>query len=875
MRLGRYEIVSPLGAGGMGEVYRARDIELDRIVAVKVLPSHIANHSESRLRFEREARAISALNHPHICTLHDVGREGEIAYFVMELVDGESLAARLSRGKVPIEQALVMGAQIAAALSAAHRRGIVHRDLKPANVMLTRTGVKLLDFGIARLGASPGPHSYDTAAPTIAGDMTAQGTIMGTLQYMAPEQLEGLPADERADIFAMGCILYELISGQRAFAGTSQASIITAIMSSEPPPLPTIEPIAPAPLERLVRKCLAKSRDDRWQNAADLETALCWLEEDGPEATSRANTPATRALSRRWLWPAIALGAFALVMTALALSWRSTTAPPPPARLSIPLFSALPDTSLLSQQMSLSPDGRHLVFIASQDGKSSLWLRPLNGDKPVALPDTTGATSPFWSPDSSSIAFFSTGKLLRVAREGGDVQTICSVSPGAIKHGAWGHDGTIVFDEISGRPGLFRVPAAGGEAVLIPGTETGTERRPAWPAFVGNSNRVLYCLVSTSSEKFLHIVSLDGKEPPKNLGPVSSRVQIVGDQMLFVRDGTLYTQRFDSSFQRIGEPARIASYVGYYGSLGTAAFSASPHSIAYFSSLLDARLTSFDRSGKASDISGIERVTGVLRLSLDGRKAAVSSQDPRSGTTDIWVADLTRGGAVRVTSWPGSEGSAVLSPDGRSIAFSSDRDGPPHLFIQSLASSSPEAITPLRGIQALRDWTSDGSLLMFDETNATTRRDIWITEAKPSSTPKIWLQTPSQEQEGRISNDGKWVAFTSSASGRDEIYVAPFDRPSESIQVSLSGGRRAAWKRDGSELYYMTRDGGVYRVPIRTTPAFEAGTPELLFRSVEGTWEGFDATADGDRFLVVREISGPRNRPIDVVTNWQSLLPKR
>lgn len=875
MRLGRYEIVAPLGAGGMGEVYRARDIELDRIVAVKVLPSHIANHSESRLRFEREARAISALNHPHICTLHDVGREGEIAYFVMELVDGESLAARLARGKVPLEQALTIGAQIAAALSAAHRRGIVHRDLKPANVMLTRTGVKLLDFGIARLGASPGPHSDATAAPTIAGDMTAQGTIMGTLQYMAPEQLEGLPADDRADIFALGCILYELVSGRRAFSGTSQASIITAIMSSEPPPLPTIEPIAPAPLERLVRKCLAKSRDDRWQNAADLETALCWLEEDGWEGESGGPTEDGRAARHRWLWPAVGLAALALAITAFMFSSRRSTIAPPPARLSIPLFAALPDTSLLSQQMALSPDGRHLAFVASQDGKSSLWLRALNGDKPVALADTAGASAPFWSPDSSSIAFFSSGKLLRIAREGGDVQTICSTSPGAIEHGAWGHDGTIVFDEINGKPGLFRVPASGGEPTLIPGTDTGTERRPAWPTFAGDSKTILYCLVSNSAEKFLHVVSLDGKESPKNLGPVSSRVQIVGDEMLFVRDGTLYAQPFDTSFQRTGEPARIAPNVGYYGSLGTAAFSASAHAIAYFSSVLDSRLTWFDRTGNATDIRGVERVRGGLRLSLDGRKATVSSLDPRSGTTDIWLADVVRGGAVHVTSWVGSEGSAVLSPDGRSIAYAADRDGPPRLFMHSLASSTPETVTPLRGIQTLRDWTSDGSLLMFDETHPTTRRDIWITEPKASSRPKIWLQTPSQEQEGRISHDGKWVAFTSGASGRDEIYAAPFDRPSESIQVSLNGGRKAAWKRDGSELYYMTRDGGLYRVPIQTAPELEAGVPELLFRSAEGTWQAFDATANGDRFLVAREISGPRNRPIEVVTNWQGLLPKR
>ncbi|HKR66478.1 MAG TPA: protein kinase [Thermoanaerobaculia bacterium] len=863
MRLGRYEVLAPLGAGGMGEVYRARDVELDRTVAVKVLPPHVASQSELRARFEREARAISALNHPHICTLHDVGREGDIAFFVMELVDGESLAARLARGKLPLDQALLIAAQIAAALSAAHRRGIVHRDLKPANVMLTRTGVKLLDFGIARLTTKP---DHD-AATQIGEALTADGMIVGTLQYMAPEQLEGKPADARADLFSFGCMLYEMVSGRRAFNGASQASIINAIMSSEPPPLPELEPVAPLALERLVRKCLAKSADERWESAADLETELRWIANDGGSTGPRALTK-----RRAWLWPAALVAAAALV----AIAFFTTRSSPTDARvlrLAIPMPTHI-NAGLLSQQLAISPDGRFVVVVAQNDAGPALWMRALDSGATGAIRGTERAVSPFWSPDSKSIAFAADGKLQRLPRDGGDAETICDVSPGTIIHAAWGHDGTIVFGELTGRAGLFRVPADGGTPRPLAGTDVGSARRAEWPVFVGDSKTLLYCVVGLSGGIELMSLTLDSPEPPKSLGAITSRAIVAGDRMLFVRDGSLYAQRFDvATGRRSGEPIRLATSVSYYRSLGSAAFDASGDTIAYLTSALDSRLTWFDRAGNAVDVAGVEHARVTPRLSPDGRRAVHGVTDPRDSMADLWITDLQRGGTIRFTSTPWGETMPVWSPDGSTIAYSTDRDGPPHIFVQTLAGSAPVEVTKARsGIQYVRDWTP-GGIILFDQTNPTTRRDIYVVDPRTHDAPRAWLQTPAIEHDARASSDGRWVAFASNASGKDEVYVAPFARPFEAVQVSSGGGIQPAWRRDGAELFYMTADNAIYSVAIRTTPQFDAAPPKLLFRSAEGTWDGFDAAADGQRFLVTRVISGPRTHPIEVIANWRELLP--
>jgi Tol biopolymer transport system component len=851
----------------MGEVYRARDLQLDRTVAVKVLPHHIAANAEARARFEREARAISALNHPHICTLHDVGREGDVAFFVMELVDGETLGDRMAKGRMPVENAIAIAAQIASALEAAHRRGIVHRDLKPANVMLTKSGVKLLDFGVARLTALESARDDTTAPPTLLTPVTSEGMILGTLQYMAPEQLEAKPVDARADLFSLGCIIYEMVAGRRAFDGTSHASVISAIMTTEPPPLAQLAPIAPSKLERLVRKCLAKSPGDRWQNAADLETELGWIAADFGGSTE-AITSAPRR-SWRWVWPAIALLAIAALAGSL---WRArrATADAPLMRVAAATFGA-GDAGLLTHHLALSPDGKHLAWAGPDKDQTALWIRSFNSTEARALPDSSGVTSPMWAPDSRSIAAFRGGKLLRFDLDGGEPETICEVSPGAIIHGTWGADGTIVFAEITGRPGLFRVPAAGGVPVVIAGTESRMPR-PAWPQFIGDSKRVLYCAVG-GDQHLLYTLTLDSGEPPKAHGTIPSRVEVVGDTIVFAHDGTLFAQRFDpKTIERIGEPVQIASHIACYESLGSAAFSARSGAVAYLPFNAGAKMTSFDRAGTATEVAGTENARAIPRLSRDGRKVAFGRSDPKTGTSDIWIADLTRGGLVQLHQTRASEALAVWSPDGTALAFGSDTGGPPHLFIQRIGESVQTEVTAIRGIQYLSDWSADGRTLVFDESNPTTRRDILLVAPQPHSQPRVWLQTPFAEQRGRLSTDGRWMAFTSNASGRNEIYVAPFDRPGESVQVSSGGGSISAWRADGSELFYATTDGRVYSVALRTTPRFDAAPPHLLFQNTVGTADGFDAAPDGSRFLFVSSPDEAKNRPIQLVTGWRSLL---
>ena len=554
-RLGPYEILAPLGAGGMGEVYRARDTRLSREVAVKVLPSHLAPTPEARQRFEREAKTISQFSHPNVCVLHDVGREGDTEYLVMELVEGETLSERLARGPLSLEQSLRFGAEIAAALEAAHRKGIVHRDLKPGNVMLTKSGVKLLDFGLARAFEDPASAAGLTQAPTMARDVTAQGVIVGTVAYMAPEQLEGRQADPRTDIFALGVVLYEMLTGRKAFVGTSHATLISAILTTEPPPISAVQPITPPELDRLVRTCLAKDPAYRWQSAHDVELQLRSISASG-SMSAVAGVARPRRRRAAWLPWAAAAACAALAVVSLLRGSGQGRAQAPTVRFAVPP----PESGgfhyvVEGNFMAVSPDGSQIAYVAwgAKDISQRVWLRPLSASEARPIAGTEGANSILWSPDGRSIAFFTRDKLKRVDVGGGASVPICDIPPGGGKAGTWGRS-DILFTSIQGGA-LYRVPVSGGQpVVLIRADAERVDIRLGWPWFLPDGERFLYLMRELDGWGNLMLVE-PGKSP-RAVARIASFFQYLDPGFLvYSREGTLVAQRFAWKSGRVsGEP---------------------------------------------------------------------------------------------------------------------------------------------------------------------------------------------------------------------------------------------------------------------------------------------------------------------------------
>jgi len=857
-RLGPYEIVAPIGAGGMGEVYRARDTRLDRDVAIKELPQSVAAREDVRARFEREARAISALNHPNICTLHDVGREGDIEYLVMELLEGDTLASLLGRGKLAPERAMKFAIEIATALDRAHKAGIVHRDLKPGNVMITRAGVKLLDFGLARTTIQ---RHHD--ATTMINPITEEGTIVGTLEYMSPEQLEGKATDARTDIFSFGCIVYEMFTGRRAFSGGSTASLITAIMSSEPPAMSTLTPLAPAPLERLVRKCLEKNPDDRWQSAGDLATELRWIAEGSADVA-----PKKRASRLPW-W--IAAASLLALLIAVIFALRPRTSSAQIVRASLPLVADAIDGGILSNELAISPDGQWLAYVGIKDGKPSIWLRSLTDGTVAPIPKSGDAVSPFWSPDSQQIAFAQRGKLVRMPRAGGDLTPICDIDRGVYMTGAWGSDGTIVIGKLGEDHQLLRVPASGGTPQDIPHKHV----TAVVSAMFIDAHRVAYCTVTHGGDLRLHMIDLRSMKED-DAGLIDSRPSFVGDTMLFVRAGTLLAQKVDDKLQRIGEPVNIAGDVDNYAALGAPTMSVSATTIVYASSATDAQIGLFDGRGAPLGLVGPIGVRHGPQRSHDGKRLVAPVADPRYGNGDLWVIDLQRNSSVQLTSTPLGEEFPVWMPGDKTIVYSYELDGPPHLFSIPSSGGEPTQILPVdRTIQYVADATPDGKWVLFSRSNPGTRRDLWRVAPAPGSTPEVWLRTQAYEGLARVSPDGKLASYASDASGANEVYVAPFDDPRERVQVSSSGDAFAsAWRADGKELYYVTASGGVFSVAINNTNPLDVGKPQLLFRASGIDSEAFDVSPDGKTFYICRSTHGPLNQPLNLIANWQQLLVK-
>ena len=884
-RLGPYEILGPLGAGGMGEVYRARDTRLDRTVAVKVLAQHLSESHDIRQRFEREAKTISQLSHPHICALYDVGREGETEYLVMEFLEGETLSVRLAKGPLPLEQTLRFGVEIADALDKAHRQGIVHRDLKPGNVMLTKSGVKLLDFGLAKAIAPATPQGTLTSLQTEQG-LTQAGSILGTLQYMPPEQLEGKDTDGRTDLFALGAVLYEMATGKKAFSGTSQASLITAIMSSEPPPVSSVQPMSPPALDRVIRTCLAKDPDERWQSARDLKRELQWIAGSGSQVGEPARPVALRKGRNVLSW---ALTAAALLVAAAAgaaaLRYAQRV-----AELSHAMRSSivLPDMTAL-RGLAVSPDGRRLVVVARDSvGKNLLWIRDLDSLAVQPLPGTENPSFPFWSPDSRFVGFFADGKLKRIDASGGPPQTLCN-APNP-RGGTWGRDGVILFAPVTDGP-IVRVSASGGvptQVTRIDPVRGETSHR--WPFFLPDGRRFVYLVASFGSggqqDKFgVYAGSLDSKEETFLLPAKSTIAYALPGVLLYLREGTLMAQPFDANATRVaGDPIPVAERIRYFPQTSSALFSVSANGLLIYqpeSASALSELRWLDRTGKELGTLGTPGDQANPRISPDGKRVALDIIDHQTGNMDIWIYDVSGGVATRVTSDPAIDAAPVWSTDGARLAFMSLRLRHADLFERSSSGAgSEECVLKSERSKYTMDWSPDGRFVLYRAVDAATNFELWALPVGRDQQPIPFLKAAYGVSDGQFSPDGRWVAYSSNESGKWEVFVAPFPGPGGNWKISTAGGSEPRWRRDGKQLYYLAPDGNLMAVDVTAGPSFEAGLATPLFRTrrrepVSSTdTYCFDVTADGQKFLVNTDVGELTSSPLTAVLNWTEGLKR-
>jgi eukaryotic-like serine/threonine-protein kinase len=884
VRLGPYEILDHIGSGGMGEVYRSTDTRLQRSVAIKILPDSFAGDPGRRQRFEREAHVIASLSHPHICALHDVGSAQPpgaaqpVEYLVMEYLEGETLAERLARGPLPIDDIIRYGSEIASALETAHRQRIVHRDLKPANVMLTRSGVKLLDFGLAKaVGAQPAGQS---AASTMEGT-TSPGTMLGTLPYMSPEQVEGREADARSDIFAFGTVLHEMATGRRAFAANSAAGIASAILASEPPPIAS----SPA-LDRIVRACLRKDPDQRWQSAQDVALQLREVpERDRATLHDRPNRVP-------WI---VAAAATVIAIVAGAVAWRARTpsasvdqsASGIPVRFAVPVGSANAYLALSVERptFAVSPDGRQIAFAggigdatpaisvraaAIGDARPSILVRAVSSESLVALAGTEGAASVFWSPDGKSIGFFAHGKLKRVDVAGGAPVALCDVQQGIGLSGTWG-DGQILFASVQGDH-VWRVPASGGTPVAVLGPDAARgEQRIVWPSFLPDGRRFLFLSIRAEADK--GVVTLAGPDGSRrDVLPVRSNAEYIPPgYLVYGNDGALLAQRFNVETGDLsGQPVAIADETAEFLTTGLTRFSASRNgTIVYHAGIDQSRIIEIDRSGTVvSELRPPGRYQG-LRLSPDGRDLYVDRAEPKTTTLDIWKIELDRGSESRVTSAPGSEINAVVAPDG-SLIYSAASGGAPRVYRRSTSGAEEQLAPALPGLQIDADVSFDGKWVMYSQRAARGNFDlVAVSLADHAIVP--FHQSDADESAARFSPDGQYVAFTSDLGGRRDVYIAPFPGPGPMRIVSTAPASTARWSADGRELYYLGIDGSIYAVPIRTKPALEIGRPQQLFsRGPRARWTSYDLTRDG-RFIALEPVTFAAEQPLHVILNWPAL----
>jgi len=893
-RLGPYVIVAPLGAGGMGEVYRARDTRLDRTVAIKVLPPDLAADPQLRDRFDREARAISALNHPHICALYDIGRESDVDFLVLEYLDGDTLADRLAKGALPIADALRYAIEICDAIARAHRAGIVHRDLKPANVMVTKGGAKLLDFGLAKPAAPVVATGALSMRPTTPATLTAHGTILGTFQYMAPEQIEGLEADARTDIFAFGALLFEMITGRPAFDGQTRASLLGAILKDTPPRVSSLQPAAPPALDRLVATCLDKDPEDRYQSARDLLRDLQWIattsERDRAHATE-GQAPRRRRIGRLAVAAAALLVAGAAAGALLVRNLRPVTGID-----SIQFTVAPPDGRVLggppgggtgqATQLALSPDGRQLAFVAADRESYMLWVRPASATSSRLLPGTEGAAFPFWSPDGRYVGFFAEGKLKKVAVSGGSPLVLCD-APTA-RGGTWNRDNVIVFSPATTGP-LQRVSSAGGAPTDVTALDAKYgETSHRWPFFLPDGRHFLFtasvgicCPAAKLAD--IRVGSLDSRNY-ETLLQVDSSAIYASEHLLFARGGTLMAAPFDAAARKLtGDAFPIAERINSENSR-YASFSASATGVlayAHGGSQVTTRLVWRDRSGAMLGTVGEPALYFGLALSRDERRIAVSLPSGADGANtpvpgrDIWIIDAVRGSTSRVTFDQGADAFPVWSPDGTRVAYQATKAGTAVLRQKAVDATAPAEAFGDERRGAPTDWSADGRFLLFNRTTAATT-EVWALSLTGDKKEFPVAVSRFFETNAVLAPDGHWIAYASNETGRFEIYLQRFPSGGEKYPISTNGGAAATWRGDGKELFFLAPDSRLMAVSIDTTRGVEIGTPQPLFGTEVATINGrqYAASKDGKRFLINTRERRPAAEPIAVVVNWLTAIQK-
>ena len=877
-KLGPYEIQSPLGAGGMGEVYRARDVRLDRTVAVKVLASHLSSSPELKQRMEREARAISSLNHPHICHLYDIGSQDGTDYLVMEFLEGETLAERLRKGALPLSEILKIGMAVAEALAVAHRHGIVHRDLKPGNIMLTKGGAKLMDFGLAKSAAAGAPGGASSApllsaARTMSqaspvSPLTTAGTMIGTIQYMSPEQIEGKEADARSDLFALGGVLYEMVTGARPFEGKSQISVASAILEKEPESISALQPLTPPAFEHIVTACLAKNPDERIQSAQDIALQLKWIAQSGAPVVN----PIKKERNNRELLAWLIASLLALLLIA-SLFLRGSKGTEPTTYFSAPLPFAARDAAV-------SPNGHTVAIIGHREAErnNALWIYEPGSQESTSVANTEGASFPFWSPDGQSIGFFADGKLKKLNLAGGLVQTLCDAQSG--RGGTWNKDGVIIFTP-SGHlgVGLYRISASGGTPTQITVPDKNlNEDSHRWPQFLPDGIHYLYSAIHLSGRRELSSVfvgALNSNEK-RLVTKASANVAYIAPYLLFYRDQTLFGQHFDTKTSQLaGEPIPILTDVQYSPRISRAVFAASNTHLLVAQKAGDTGASQFlwfNRQGQEIGTPLKPGIYGNMMLSPNGKTVASDTTDPASQNTDIWTYDLDTQSAKRLTFDPAIDSVPIWSPDGTRIVFASNRGVIFDLYLKDTNGAQEEKSIPQDGPDRFpSDWSRDGKYVLYERGT-----DLWLVTI-PELRATQFLKSSSTLKNGQFSSDGMWVAYSSNESGRWEVYVTSFPEAHGKWQVSNAGGDQPRWRSDGKELFYLGPDSRMMAVPVKTGANFDAGTPTALFqanpRELVATSEQFsyDVSKDGQKFLINTQLKTGM-APMSVILNWSAKL---
>jgi eukaryotic-like serine/threonine-protein kinase len=869
-KIGGYEIVGSLGAGGMGEVYLARDTRLKREVAIKILPEALSRDGERLARFQREAEVLASLNHRHIAAIYDLVDFDPSPFLVLELVEGETLADRIQRDRIPIPEALRIATQIAEALEAAHEKGIIHRDVKPANIKITPGGtVKVLDFGLAKVREVEGGVAALSNSPTMMA--TSSGVMMGTAPYMSPEQANGRPADRSSDMWAFGCVLYEMLTGRRPFEGDTVSEIVAGILKAEPD-WHRLPAGTPEGIRRLLRLCLRKERTLRFRDAGDARIEI----EDAqtsPEQDGRA-TPIRPQRRERLTW-ASALALVALIAALIGVRAFRPAAIAPEARLEI----TTPPTR--DSAMAISPDGLKIVFAARSAGQSQLWLRTLDSLMARPLPGTEGASTIFWSPDSRSIGFFADSKLKRMDIDGGSVQTLASAPAGL--GGAWSRDGTILFSTNPGRP-IVRIPASGSEPAAVTRFESPQQGSQSSPRFLSDDRHFLFFVTGRLEARGVYIGSLDGLDT-KRLFDADTPAEYAAatGYLLFVREGRLLAQDFDPvRLEPKGDPVPVAEHVN--GGTVLSASAAGP--VVYRTPSPDSgqrHLVWMDRSGRERDrVVYPDTAAQGPSLSHDGRRVAVFRYV--NGNTDIWSYDTERRTWDRVTFDSADDIYPLWSPDDSRIVFGSNRKtGFMSLYWKPLGAppASEELLLSTSHPKFPMDWSHDGRFVLYNELNAKGDFDIWALPLDGTRTPFEVVQTEFNERLPQFSPDGKWIAYQSDRTGRFEIYVQPFPGPGAASPVSTDGGAQVRWNPNGKELFYIAPDDRLMAVPIRFVSngkAVEPGTPLGLFTTNVGSTaintnrQQYGVSPDGQSFVMNSVLGEASTSPITVILNWK---PKR